>query len=838
VNAAVVPLLRASAGGLWRDHPGRLALAVFGIALGVALGVAVHLINASAAHEFEIAVRSLSGEADVVIRGPRSGFSEKLYPAIARLPGVQAASPAVEVDAQLAGSRDTIKVLGVDIFRAMQVQPHLLTAARDTVLELLKGDAVLLSDAAAVSLGLRRGDTLRVQTGTRLLPLRVVDILPPGATRQRLAIMDISTAQWRLGRLGELQRIDVKLESGMDAARFRQAVSSMLPAGVIPITPELETERSASMTRAYRTNLDMLALVALFTGAFLVFSTQFLALLRRRTQLALLRVLGLTRRQLLRLLVLEGAVVGIAGSIIGVALGCGIAAVAIEHLGGDLGAGYFTSVTPELDISAPALLTYGALGVVFAIAGAALPAFEASRRAPALALKAGDEEAALRSLRASPGVALLVAGLALSQAPPIDELPLFGYISVALILFGSILVMPRVTEAVLARLPPLQWTPGQLASAQLQATPRQVAVSLAAIVASFSLMVSMLIMIGSFRASLESWLDRMQPADLYVRAGRIGDAGYFTAEDQKRIAALPGVASALFVRTQNLLLRDDRPAVTLIARPFRDGRPEPHLPLESAEMLPPAGAPPAAWISEIAADLLGARPGDTLELPIGNVRRAFTVAGIWRDYARQNGAIVIDRERYIELTGDTRSNEVALSLRAGTTFEDVAGQVRGIFRDPQGVEIVSTRELKSISLSIFDRTFAITYALEAAAVIIGLFGVSASFSAQALARRREFGVLRHVGMTRRQIAAMLATEGFVVVALGVLVGFLTGWTIGLILIHVINRQSFHWSMDLHLPWSALALLAAVLIVAGSLTAVVSGRRAMSEEVTRAVREDW
>jgi putative ABC transport system permease protein len=398
--------------------------------------------------------------------------------------------------------------------------------------------------------------------------------------------------------------------------------------------------------------------------------------------------------------------------------------------------------------------------------------------------------------------------------------------------------MPRVSEAVLGRLPPLEWAPGQLASAQLQATPRQVAVSLAAIVASFSLMVSMLIMIGSFRASLETWLDQMLPADLYVRAGRIGDAGYFTLEDQNRIAALPTVASVLFVRTQNMLLRTDRPAVTLIARPFRDGRPEPLLPLESAEMLPRDAAPPAAWVSEIAADLLGLRAGDTIELPIGNARRAFTVAGIWRDYARQNGAVVIDRALYTRLTGDTRANEVALFLAKGVTFEALAREVRGLFADPQGVEIVSTRELKSISLSIFDRTFAITYALEAAAVVIGLFGVSASFSAQALARRREFGVLRHLGMTRRQIGAMLATEGLVVVSLGVLVGFLTGWAISFILIHVINRQSFHWSMDLHIPWSALAVLASVLVIAGSLTAMISGRRAMSDEVTRAVREDW
>ena len=833
------PLLRATAGGLWQDQPGRLALAVIGIVLGVALGVAVHLINASAAQEFDIAVRSLSGDADLVIRGPRSGFPEQLYPKIARLAGVRAASPGVELDAQLAGSRETVKVLGLDIFQAMQVQPHLLAEARGTILELLKNDTALLSHSAAEDLQVRKGDLLRLQSGARILALRVVDVLPAGATKQRLAIMDIAMAQWRFGRLGELQRIDVKLEPGAAVEAFRESVTSMLPPGVLSVTPELEAERNASMTRAYRTNLDMLALVALFTGAFLVFSTQLVALLRRRAQLALLRALGLTRGALLRLLILEGALVGVAGSAVGVALGCFLAQIGIERLGGDLGAGYFSSATPQLNASAPALIAYWALGVLFATLGAALPAVEAARRAPALALRAGDEEAALRAMRnAWPGIGLLVAGAALSQAPPVGDLPILGYLSIALILSGSILVMPRLAEAVLARLPAPDWPPAALAAAQLRATPRQIAVSLAAILASFSLMVSMLIMVSSFRASLETWLDRMLPADLYVRAGRIGESGYFTPEEQSRIAALPGVSSALFIRSQNMLVRADRPAITLLAREFVDGRPQPELPMSSAEVIPSPGAPPPAWFSEIAADLLRVRPGETIELPVGNAHRMFTVAGVWRDYARQNGAVVIDRALYVAATGDRRANEAAVYLESGMTFDEAAERLRASFADPQGVEIASTRELKAISLSIFDRTFAVTYALEAASVLIGLFGVSASFSAQASARRREFGVLRHIGMARRQVGAMLGAEGFVVAGLGVAFGFIVGWVISLILIHVINRQSFHWSMDMHVPWPELALLGFTLVIAGSVTAIVSGRAAMSDDVTRAVREDW
>ena len=839
VFGATWPVLRAAAGGAWRYHPGRLALAVLGIAFGVALGVAVHLINASAANEFNLGMRSLAGEADLVVRGPRSGFPEGLYSRIARRPGVRAASPAVEVEAQLDGRRETIKVMGIDPFRAAQVQPLLLPDNREAILDLLASDTVVLSRAAADGLDLKTGDVLKVQSGTAIVALRIVALLPADATRQRLALMDIASAQWRLGRIGELHRIDLKLEPGTDLDLFRKKLQADVPPGVLVATPESEADRSESLSRAYRTNLDMLALVALFTGAFLVFSTQFLALVRRRPQLALLRVLGVTRAHLLRLLVLEGAIVGVVGSALGVLMGCALAKAAIERFGGDLGAGFFSAVTPALAIDAGSLIVFFLLGVAFAVAGAALPALEAAQRAPALAIKAGDEEEALQRLRrAWPGLMLIGCGLLLSQAPPMGELPLAGYASVALILIGAILAMPRFAEFMLARLPAVRYLPAALASAQLQATPRQVGVSLAAILASFSLMVSMLIMVGSFRESLEAWLDQMLQADLYVRAGRAGETGYFTPEQQVRITTIPGVREAIFVRSQNLFLRSDRPPVTLLARPLLRGQAVPGLPFEGPTLLPQAHEPPPAWLSEVAADLLRVRPGARVELPIGNAVHAFTVAGVWRDYARQNGAIVIDSTRYRALSGDARANEAALYLESGIESAQVSQRLRTVLSNSEGLEITSTRELKSISLAIFDRTFAITYALEIAAVLVGLFGVSASFSAQALARRREFGVLRHIGMTRRQIGTLLAIEGLVVGSLGVIAGLALGSLISLILVHVINRQSFHWSMDMHVPGQALAVLAAALIVAASVTAVLSGWRAMSDDVTRAVREDW
>jgi len=651
--------------------------------------------------------------------------------------------------------------------------------------------------------------------------------------------MDIASAQWHLQRIGRINRIDLRLRPGTDVESFRRELVAMLPAGVEAVTPDAEADRSASLSRSYRLNLDMLALVALFTGAFLVFSTQILSALRRRSQFALLRVLGMTRPMLTRTLIAEGALIGILGSTLGVALGCALAAFVLGNFGADLGAGYFHGVSPELHIAPVALAVFWILGTAFSAAGSALPAIEAGRRAPALALRAGDEEEGLKKLRTTwQGAALIAAGLALTPAPPLNGLPVLGYAAIALILFGTILLMPWLATVLLQRLPAGRFPPAMLAVAQLQATPRQVAISIGAIVTSFSLMVAMLIMVGSFRQSLDAWLVQMLPADLYLRAARAGEMGFFTPEQQTDIAAAAGVERARFVRSQRVLLAPGQPAVTLLARSIDAAEANRTLPLVGPSFIPAAGAPPAAWISEATADLFRLGVGDEVTLPIGARPTSFTVAGIWRDYARQTGAIVIDRELYMRITGDRLANEAALWLAPGSAFDQVGRALRERLGGAEDIEITTTGEIRLRSLSIFDRTFAVTYGLEVIAVLIGLFGVSVSFSAQVLARRREFGVLRHIGMTRRGIGVMLGCEGILVSSLGVGFGLALGWLISLILVHVINRQSFHWSVSMHMPWLTLAALATAIVAAASVTAVLSGRRAMSVNVVNAVREDW
>src|SRR5215472_7221797 len=409
------------------QQPGRLALSVLAIALGVALGYAVQLINQAALNEFAAAVQTLSGESDLAAKGE-----------------VAVASPVLELDAKIPGRHEPLRILGMDVFRAARIQPFIARAEGGDRLDFLRPDRIFLSASAAEWLSLRRGDSLSIQAGLQVISLRVAGIVAQGR-RERFAVMDIAAAQTLFGRPGVLNRIDVRLRPGVDPERFAARLQPELPAGTRVERPQADVERAGAPSRAYRVNLNVLALVALFTGGLLVFSAQALAVVRRRAQFALLRVLGLPRRGLVALLLLEAAAVGALGAAAGLALGYASAAFALRRFGAELGGGYFRGLAPEVALDWPGLLLFFALGVLAAVAGSLAPALEAAGAAPAAALRAGDEGRAFeRVQRAWPGLAVILAGAVLTQSPPVRGLPLFGYVAIALLLLGTVMLMPRI----------------------------------------------------------------------------------------------------------------------------------------------------------------------------------------------------------------------------------------------------------------------------------------------------------------------------------------------------------------------------------------------------------
>jgi len=862
-------LTRWLAAGEWRAHPVRALTAIAAVAIGVAMGFAIHLVNAAALNEFSTAISSLSGQADIQLSGTEATFDESIYPVLARLPEVAVASPVLEFDASLPGARQALKIIGLDVFRAGFITPDLIGAPdTDQQYDTLADDAIFLSPAAMSWLQARPGGELRLQAGSKLSVLRVAGSLQRARVGQRFAVMDIAAAQWQFQRLGKLSRVDLKLRDGVDRGAFERALAARLERefpGRFRIgqpNDRGQESRNANLSRAYRVNLSVLALVALFTGAFLVFSSQALSVLRRRGEFALLRVLGLERRQLIRQVLLESALLGTVGSALGVAGGYGLAAAVLRLFGGDLGAGYFAGVQPSVQWAPGAALSYFALGLVVALFGGLAPALDAARARPAIALKAGTDETALRRLaRPWPGLACLAAARALAFAPPVFELPLFGYLSIALLLIGAIALMPRLAGSVFQMFDARTRLAGAaaadaaraagrtaanpvtaLALARLANASGQAGIALGGVLASFSLMVAMAIMVASFRTSVDEWILRILPADVYVRSASAGTTGGLTPSEQAALGAVPGIARIEFLRIRSVSLAAERANVAVLARDVDPADPGRAMVLVGESSVTPrtakdSGELPPAWVSEAMADLYGARPGGAIHLPLQGKQRAFRVAGIWRDYARAGGAVIIRRADYIDMTGDRDAGDAAIWLAKDAS----AAQVQeGIRKLPFG-ELLETSvpsDIRNLTLKIFDRSFAVTYLLEAIAIIIGLFGVAATFSAQTLARSREFGMLRHVGVTRRQILGILALEGGALTTLGILAGFALGWVISLVLVHVINPQSFHWTMQMHYPWPLLGTVALALLLSAAATALIAGRQALSEGPIRAVREDW
>ncbi|WP_310496743.1 FtsX-like permease family protein [Sandarakinorhabdus sp.] len=840
--------------GEWRAHPARAMVAVLAIAIGVALGLAVHLVNTAALDSFARAISTVSGSADLRVHSVTpAGFDEAFYPRLARIPGIAALSPVVELAAtsgqiarpgqrqgagQANGTRLTL--LGIDALQALKVTPALLGmplggagagAGFDP-------DSIFVSRAVLSLLGKKPGDVIDLAAAGHSRRFVIAGVLAAADDGQRLAVIDIADAQWRFGQLGRLQRLDLKLADGADRDAVIRRIAALLPPGVELGSADHEGARADALSRAYRVNLGMLALVALLTGGFLVYSAQSLSVARRRPQFALLRVLGLPARGLVSQVVVEGLIVGLAGAALGLLLGHGLADLAINRFGGDLGGGYFSGARSRLAWSPLAMAGFGSLGLAVAVIGSLVPALSAARAQPAAALKGTGETIDPRSRpQPLPALVLLALGGLAALLPPVFELPLFGYAAMALLLAGGVALMPALAQLLLAPLARRALRPvaADLAVRRLWGAPSQASVALCGIVASTSLMVAMAVMVASFRTSVDNWLVAALPSDVYLHLEGT-DAGGIDRAAQARLASVSGVANISFVRNMPLRLHAERPSVQLSAQTLVNGQPD--LPLLSSAPVPLGTV--RVWISEPMGWLYGLSPGMRFQLPLGARNVPVVVAGVWRDYARQFGSVVIGRDDYARLTGDSSASEAAITLAPRAQVQPVIAALKAAL--PPGLAgqalFGQPAEMRAMALTIFDRSFAVTYALEGIAILIGLMGVAATFSAQTLARVRELAMLRHIGVTRRQLLAMLAFEGAGLGLVGAIAGLGLGLVMAQVLIHVVNPQSFHWTMDTSLPFEMLGLLVVALVAAAAGTAALAGRRALSGDMLRSVRDDW
>ncbi|HSN20696.1 MAG TPA: ABC transporter permease, partial [Usitatibacter sp.] len=529
------------------------------------------------------------------------------------------------------------------------------------------------------------------------------------------------------------------------------------------------------------------------------------------------------------------ALLGALGAALGTVLGAAASRALLARVGADLGAGYFSGHGVAFSPDPRALAAIALLAIGMSMAAALRVAWAVGRIPVAEGLRdrAIDISVAPGSARYAIGFALLGAPLLL--APPVGGLPLGGYAAIAAWLAAAVLAVAPVCRALLRRWRSPRSPIADLALAQVRHLPGHLAASVAGIVVSASLCVAMAILVFSFRASLEDWLGGIVGADLYLRTASGGNTGYLSAAQQQAIERLPQVRASEPLRYDRLVLDPRSEPLTLIARPV-DARILAGFQAEP-RALPPPGAGPHVWISEAARDLEGWKTGERIVLPIAGRATPVRVAGIIRDFARTWGAVVMPLEDYRRITGDASANDMALHLAPGVDAAQAESAIRAALPGATGLAFEDAASLRRRSLDLFDRTFAVTYALEAIAIAIGLAGITSSFAALAWSRRREFGVLRFLGLTRGDILRLLALEGAAAGALGAALGLVSGIMISFVLVRVVNRQSFHWSIEVHWPIAALAVLLAAIVGLSALGARASGALAVRREAVAAVKDD-
>ena len=827
-------LLRASVRHLVR-HPWQAGLSVLGIALGVAVVVSVDLAGASARRAFALATEGVTGRATHQVVGGPTGLDERLVPRLAREIGVHPLGPVVEAWVGVDGAPGrTLQLLGVDPFAEAPFRPYLGRgpgrgpgALGALVTE---PGAVLLSRETAAELGVGISGTLVLRVTGRAHPVRVVGLIEPADARSRqalrdLVVADLATAQEVIDRPGRLSHVDLVVPAGPRGEALLARMRAVLPPGAEVIRAAARSEFVGELTHAFDVNLTALSLLALLVGLFLAYNTMTFSVVQRRATIGIMRALGVTRSEIVAVVFVEALSVGLVATSIGLVLGVGLADGLVRLVTRTINDLYFVVVVRELALSPAALAKGAALGIGATLLAAIVPAAEASASPPGAAIQRVVLEA--RARRAAPraalvGLAMLVVGALLIGVA--GRSLVWSYAGLFAIVLGAALLTPlAMIGAARAAGPGLGWLlglPGRMAARGVVAALSRTGVAVAALMVAVAATVGVGVMIQSFRATVVRWLETSLVADVYVSAPTLrGSRGGDSTLDPAVIARLretPGVEAVGTYRGVRVA-SPFGPTQLVALGSGPDG-------YRQFRFL--AGSPETVWVafqeggavivSEPYAYRHGLAVGGALRLRTDRGERAFPIAGVFADYGSDQGVVMVSRRTYEANWDDRGVSSLGLRLVRGADPEATAAALRMRSGGAQDLLIRSNRALREASLEIFDRTFAITAVLRILATAVAVIGVLSALMALQLERARELGVLRAQGLTPREVWRLVLAEtgllGGIAGALAVPVGI----GLALVLIHVINRRAFGWSIetalsaDLLLQAVGLAILAALM----------------------------
>lgn len=842
-------------------EPLRSGLTAVGIALGVAVVVAIQLTNASSLAGFETALNTVSGRTSLEIVGAGAGIDEARIVDIGWLREFGDVAPVIEGDVvyrEPGRPAETLHLLGVDVLRDQPFRDYaLVERAGGTVPAgstsagtihspeflglLLDPASAIVAQRFAAPRGLAPGATLTVNAGDRVLRLTIRALLkdegPARVLDGRFILMDIAAAQQALDRFGRVDRLDVRLPTGANVDAAEAAVASRLPAGLAVQRPSQRGRQVERMLSAFHLNLTALSYIALLVGLFLVYNTVSVAVLSRRAEVGTLRAVGVTGGGVRGLFLAEAAMLSAAGSAGGLVLATWLARATVALTSTTVSVLYVATAAAPPALGWRHVVLAFATGVPLSLLAALVPALEASRVPPIAAMRGSDAAGARsrfprRSL--ATGVLLLLAGGWLATLGPVQGLPLFGYAAAVVIVFGASFLVPAALYAVARGLEgPVRrflrvedW----LAISNLSAAIPRLSISVAALAVSLSMMVAISTMIGSFRETVVYWVSQTLQADLFVAPGsrRQGGPGdTLSAEVVRILTASPDVEAVDRFRGLEIPYGDTR--IRVAGGDFAVLLDHGSLlfkgPADAREAMRRAIGQDAVVASEsfVLKHGLGAGRDVRLSTPGGDV--PFRIAAVYYDYSSDRGVLVMDRGTFERRFGDASVSSASVYLHKGVDPEAARQRLLTRIGDTHRVAINTNASLRTEVLRIFDSTFAITYALEVIAILVAILGVSGTLLTLILERERDLTILRLVGTGRRQIRRMVVGEALLIGAVSQAIGLGVGLLLSMVLIYVINVQSFGWTIQFHLPSGFLAQSSVLMVVATAAAGLYPARRA-------------
>ncbi|HKO01214.1 MAG TPA: FtsX-like permease family protein, partial [Thermoanaerobaculia bacterium] len=658
------------------------------------------------------------------------------------------------------------------------------------------------------------------------------------------AIMDIATAQQAFGWSGKLSHVDLIADDSLEAT-----IAKLLPPGVRIERPKRRGERVEKMLRAFRVNLFALAGVALLVGMFLVYNTVLISILRRRKDVGVLKTVGASPQQVFVAFLGEGLLFGLAGSALGIALGAALATAILGLIGRTINALYVTS-RPESIAMTPSIVIIGVLvGTVLALVSALQPSLEAAAVRPNALIRPGLQQRVSRANGRSLGVAAIVCFIAaafVSRLPAYRGIAVAGYVAVLLVVAAFSLLAPTIVRATSALLsaPLLRafGIVGRLASSSLPASLRRTSVASAALSLATGMMVAVALMVGSFRETVRIWVDQTVSSDLWLRPARglsNGSNTLFPPEVADEVARIPFVQAVDRVRGKDVLYGDAIIAVGsgefTIAKQYGD------LPMvtprSSRDALDEAMRRHGVFVSESLSLKYDKHVGDTIELPTSHGTRRFPITGIYRDYSNDRGVVVMDRALFVREFGDAALNTIVVYLKKGVSIEDARQKLFVAFSAKYHAFVVTNAQIRSQVMTIFDQTFLITYALLGIAIVVAVLGIVNTLAALILERTRELALLRVLGMTRAELRSMIVLESSLLGLTSTVVGLAMGYVLSWILIFVINKQSFGWTIAFHTPATLIAASLAITFVAAATAGLLPARLANRIDFASALKSE-